>query len=174
MRLFAISGSLRTGSTNTAVLQAAARLVPEGTEVVLYAGLGALPPFNPDLDTETPPEAVLALRREIGLCDGLVVSSPEYAHGIAGVLKNALDWLVSSLEFPEKPAMLINASPRAVHAEAQLREILSTMAARLVEPACIALPLLGHNLDAAGICADAALAAPLRQALARFADAIGE
>jgi chromate reductase len=102
MRILAISGSLRAASSNTAVLQAAAFLAPAGVEIVLYTGLGDLPHFNPDLDTDDPPEVVRALRHEIGQCDGLLICSPEYAHGVAGAMKNALDWLVSSVEFPEK------------------------------------------------------------------------
>ena len=136
-------------------------------EVVIYDRLGDLPLFNPDLDTETPPAAVRgALRREIERCDGVLVCSPEYAHGIAGAMKNLLDWLVSSLEFPEKAVALINASPRAVHSQAQLREILTTMSARLIEDASIELPLQGRGLDAAGIVADSALSAALRGAVA--------
>jgi NAD(P)H-dependent FMN reductase len=172
MRLLAISGSLRAVSSNTAVLQAAARLAPAGVEVVLYDGLGDLPLFNPDLDTQTPPPAIADLRHEIDRCDGLLICSPEYAHGIAGGMKNLLDWLVSSLEFPQTPVALINASPRAVHSQAQLREILTTMSARLVDEASLALPLPGRGLDAAGILADAELSAALARAVAKFTEAI--
>jgi chromate reductase len=173
MRVLAISGSLRANSSNTSVLKAAARLAPPSMDIVLYDGLVTLPHFNPDLDTDDPPAPVLALRREIGLCHGLLVCSPEYARGVAGAMKNALDWLVGSLEFPGKPVALINASPRAIHADAHLRLILTTMSARLVEAASITLPLLGRGLDAEAIAIDPALSAPLRQALAHFADALG-
>jgi chromate reductase len=172
MRILAISGSLRAASSNTAALQAAAILAPAGTEIVLYAGLGNLPHFNPDLDTDDPPAMVKALRHEIGLSSGIVICSPEYAHGIAGSIKNALDWLVSSLEFPEKPIALINTSQRAIHAPAQLREILITMSARLIEDASITLPLWGRNLDAAAIAADPALSEQLRTALEYFVSTI--
>jgi NAD(P)H-dependent FMN reductase len=169
MRILAISGSLRAVSVNSAVLQAAATLAPElRADIVLYADLGNLPHFNPDLDTDAPPPIVTALRREVGACAGLLISSPEYAHGVAGSMKNALDWLVGSLEFPDKPVALINTSPRAVHAQAQLREILTTMSARLVDRACVTLPLLGRGLGAADIAADPVLSAPLREALAHF------
>jgi chromate reductase len=87
-------------------------------------------------------------------------------------MKNALDWLVSSLEFPGKPVAVINTSRRSVHADAHLRLTLTTMSARLVEAASITLPLLGRNLDANGIVSVNALAAQLRSALACFADAI--
>jgi chromate reductase, NAD(P)H dehydrogenase (quinone) len=173
MRILAISGSLRAQSSNTAVLTAASRLAPSGMEILLYDGLAGLPHFNPDLDTETPPAPVLALRRAIGRADGLLISSPEYARGVAGSLKNALDWLVASVEFPEKPVALWNASPRSTHADAQLRLTLTTMSARLIDAASITLPLLGRGLDAEAIAKDAALAAQLRAALGAFADAIG-
>jgi len=173
-RLLAISGSLRAVSSNASVLHAAALAAPAGLEIALYTGLADLPAFNPDLDTDEPPEAVRALRRRIGECDGLLICSPEYAHGVPGALKNALDWLVSSLEFSGTPVALINASPRSVHAQAQLREILTTMDARLVEPASITLDLsgAGRSLDAAGIAADPTLSAQLREALQHLAAAV--
>jgi chromate reductase, NAD(P)H dehydrogenase (quinone) len=157
---------------NTAVLRAAARLAPSGMEILLYTGLGNLPPFNPDLDNDALPDVVQMLRHEIGLADGLLISFPEYARGVPGSLKNALDWLVSSSEFPGKPIALIQTSPRAVDAPAQLRLILSTMSARLIDAASLTLPLLGRSLDAKEIVADASLAAPLRGALEAFVEAI--
>ena len=169
MRIFAISGSLRTLSFNTAVLQAAVAVAPTDVEIVLYTGLGNLPHFNPDKDGDEPPEIVKALRREVGRSDGLLIAVPEYAHGLPGAFKNALDWLVSCVEFPEKPVALINTSQRAIHAHEHLREILATMSARLIDGASIMLPLMGRNLDAAGILADAELSAQLQDALAIFA-----
>jgi chromate reductase, NAD(P)H dehydrogenase (quinone) len=171
MRVLAISGSLRAKSSNTLLLQAAVRVAPPPMEIVLYHGLAGLPLFNPDLETD-PPAPVQDLRREIGCCRGLLICSPEYARGVAGAMKNALDWLVGSAEFPDTPVAVINASPRAVHADAQLRLTLTTMSARLIEEASITLPLLGRSLDADGILADATLSAPLRAALVAFAGAI--
>jgi chromate reductase, NAD(P)H dehydrogenase (quinone) len=173
-RLLAISGSLRAVSLNTAVLRAAASLAPSGTEILLYTGMGNLPAFNPDLDNDARPDVVQMFRRKIGLADGLLISSPEYARGVPGSLKNALDWLVSSSEFPGKPIALIQTSPRAVDAPAQLRLILTTMSARLVDEAFITLPLLGRSLDAEDIVADSSLAAPLRGALEAFVEAISK
>ena len=172
MRILAISGSLRAASSNTATLQAAILLAPAGIEVTLYTGLGSLPHFNPDLDTDDPPESVKALRHEIGLSRGLLICSPEYAHGIAGSMKNVLDWLVGSIEFPEKPIALINTSQRAIHAPAQLREILTTMSAHLIDEASITLSLWGRTLDAAAIASDPVLSEQLATALQHFARAI--
>jgi len=170
IRLLAISGSLRAASSNSRLVAALRRLAPADIAVEIYEDLGGLPHFNPDLDAgdDALPALVLALRRKIGRCDGLVICSPEYAHGVAGVMKNALDWLVASLEFPEKPVALINASPRATHAQAHMRETLATMSARLIDAACVAVPLQGRSLDVDGIVADGALAGGLRAALAAF------
>ena len=172
MKLLAISGSLRAVSSNTAVLRAAVRLAPGDVEIVLFDGLAGLPFFNPDLDGDTVPDTVAAFRRLVGEADGILISSPEYARGVAGVLKNGLDWLVASSEFPSKPVALINTSPRATHALAALTLTLETMSAQLVKEACVTLPLLGTASDEAAIVANDALAAPLREAVARFAAAI--
>ena len=94
---------------------------------------------------------VARLRRELIAADAVVIASPEYAHGVTGVLKNALDWMVGNESFVDKPVAVFNASPRAVHADAALREILSTMSARVVGEACIAVPVLGAGLDEEGI-----------------------
>ena len=169
MKIAAISGSLRAGSSNTAVLRAAARLVPPGVEVILFEGIAQLPFFNPDLDGGNVPAPVGAMRELIGRVDGLLISSPEYARGVAGVLKNALDWLVGSHEFPDMPVALINTSPRATHALAALTLTLETMSARLATEACVTLPLLGGAWDEHSIAADPVLAGSLRLAVERFA-----
>ncbi len=131
VRLLALSGSLRAASTNTAALEALSALAPAGVEILLYRDLGALPLFNPDDDEEAPPPAVAALRALVGSAAGLIIAAPEYAHGVPGAFKNALDWLVASDAFPGKPVALINTAPRSFHAQSALRETLATMSARL-------------------------------------------
>jgi chromate reductase, NAD(P)H dehydrogenase (quinone) len=172
MKIIAISGSLRATSLNTAVLQAASRLAPAGVTIEMFEGIGNLPFFNSDLDGDRLPREVAGFRAVIGAADGLLISSPEYARGVAGVMKNALDWLVGSFEFPNKPVALINTSPRATHALAALTITLETMSARLVQDASITLPLLGTTNDAVSIAANAEFAAPLRTALERYVQAI--
>src|SRR5437660_8427123 len=110
MKIIAICGSMRAQSSNLALLRAAANIAPE---VQLYDGFGSLPHFNPDDDVEgaTPPPAVAELRAILAEADGILISSPEYAHGVPGSLKNALDWLVSDGALAGKPVALINASP---------------------------------------------------------------
>lgn len=167
MRVLAISGSLREKSSNTATLLAAARLAPPSVRITLYSGLADLPPFNPDIDDD-PPQEVLAFRNQIVESEGLVISSPEYARGIAGTLKNALDWLVSSTDFPGKPVLIFNASPRATDSDSALRLVLKTMSARLIGDASIVLPIMGRNLDVDGILADPALVSSIRRGLDRL------
>jgi chromate reductase len=174
MRILAISGSLRAASSNTALLRAAATLAPAGVEVALYGGLGDLPHFNPDLEDDAEPPSVTDLRDQVRSADGLLISSPEYAHGVPGVLKNALDWLVGGSEIVGKLIALWNAAPRATHAQASLAETLRTMSTRIVPEASIDLPLLGRKIDAEGIVADPELSCASRAALVGFARAIRE
>jgi chromate reductase, NAD(P)H dehydrogenase (quinone) len=164
MNVLALCGSLRAVSMNRRLLEACARVAPP-FRVEVFDGLGTLPLFNPDLDAQ-PPAAVGALRARIEHCDALVIASPEYAHGVTGVLKNALDWLVSFPPFVDKPVAIFNASPRSVHADAALREILITMSARLVTDACLALPLRGTGPTVDSIVA--AHGAAMRGALERL------
>jgi chromate reductase, NAD(P)H dehydrogenase (quinone) len=167
MRVLAISGSLRRASANTAALEALAKLAPEGVKVLVYRDLGHLPPFNPDDDVEDKPkpEPVETLRSLVGASDALIIAAPEYAHGLPGVLKNALDWLVASETFAGKPTALISTSPRAFHAQANLREILATMAARVTPEAFAALPLTGKTATAEDILADPVCARRLTESL---------
>ncbi|MEA2240006.1 MAG: hypothetical protein QOC81_4730 [Thermoanaerobaculia bacterium] len=135
MKIIAICGSLRARSSNRALLQAALKLAPEGIEVTIYEGLAGLPHFNPDDDEEgaTPPPAVAELRSLLAAADGILISSPEYAHGVPGSLKNALDWLVSDGALVDKPIALISASPvGGQFAQASLIETLTTMNWRVV------------------------------------------
>ena len=146
MKILAISGSLRGASLNTMLLRAIARLAPSDIEVVLYRGLGDLPLFNPDLETAMP-AAVAALRDQILISDALIIASPEYAHGVTGAIKNALDWMVGNETFVHKPIALLNASPRATQAQAALQVTISTMSARVIKEASITLPILGSGLS---------------------------
>jgi len=92
VQILAVSGSLRAGSFNSALARAAVELAPEGVEIDVYEGLGALPPYDADVDDEETPPAVEELREHIAAADGLLVVTPEYNGSIPGVLKNAIDW----------------------------------------------------------------------------------
>ncbi|WP_431686567.1 NADPH-dependent FMN reductase [Hahella sp. NBU794] len=167
LNILAISGSLRKVSYNTAAIEALSRLAPNDVTVKVYQGLGELPLFNPDLENELP-AAVRELKSALAQAQGLIIASPEYAHGISGVMKNALDWLVSGEEFVYLPVMLINTSPRASHAQAALREVVATMSGRIIDNACVSVPLLSSNLNVEGIMQSPEIAGPLQQGLQQF------
>ena len=165
VRVLALSGSLRKASSNSALVSAAVRVAPAG----VYGELAEVPPFNPDLDTDTPPDGVVRFRAALEAADAVLICSPEYAHGVSGVLKNALDWIVASGELMDKPIALINASGRATLAYASLRETLTTMSGHVVEDASVTIPLEGLRSDAASIAQDSYLSGLLKGSLTALA-----
>lgn len=169
VRVLGISGSLRGASSNSALVRAADRVAPAGVDVSIYGALADIPPFNPDLDTEAVPDAVSRFRAALEESDALLISSPEYAHGVSGVLKNALDWVVSSGELIDKAIAVINTSARATHAHAALCETLVTMSGRVIEDASVTIPLAASALDADGNLCDAQLSACLASAIEALA-----
>jgi NAD(P)H-dependent FMN reductase len=175
MHLLAISGSLRRGASSTVLLETAALVAPDRVAVELYAELASLPAFNPDLDTgdeQLLPSGVRDLCGRIGAADALLLSTPEYAHGLPGAFKNALDWLVGSIEFPRKPVAVLMASSRATFARDQLLEILETMSARVVLAACVTVDV-PHGSIAGDLVANPSVAAVLRSSLDAIGAAIG-
>ena len=171
--ILAISGSLRAASTNSALLEAMARNAPAGCRVEIHDRLGRLPIFNPDDEGErTPPEAARWIDA-VTRADGLVVSCPEYAHGVPGGIKNALDWLVSRDAAVGKPAMLVHASPRSLVARAALGEIMHTMSFSLCGWPELEIALIGRRPpEMAEILSEPANVALMRDCLAAFAEFI--
>jgi NAD(P)H-dependent FMN reductase len=178
MRILAISGSLRAASSNSTLLSAVTLLAPASVEVMIYAGLANLPHFNPDLDREldapTLPAQVRELRSRVAAADALLISSPEYAHGVPGSLKNALDWLVGGSEMPGMPVALLSASARATYAQASLAETLRTMSATIVPGSPFVAPVTGRGLDAAGAADDPEVRAAVAAAIAALARAAAD
>lgn len=171
LKLLALSGSLRAGSANMRLLQAVRLLTPPGVVLTIRPSLDDLPYFNPDIEEAGLPPAAAALRAAVGACDALLVSSPEYAHGVPGVMKNALDWLVGGTEMTGKPYALLNATPPGEYAQASLMETLNVMGGHLIEAACIEVPLRGSRAGAEEIAADPVTAKKIRHmfdVLARY------
>lgn len=164
MKILGISGSLRAASINSALLRAAARLAPTEITFAIFRGVAELPLFNPDLEALPPPQ-VKALHSAVAAADALLFASPEYAHGVTGTIKNTLDWLVSFEPLVHKPVAVLNASPRAHHADTALREILKTMSTVIVESASISIPLLGSKLSEEGMVQDPAVSSAIRRSL---------
>jgi chromate reductase len=166
--ILTISGSLRAVSSSGAVLDAAARLAPSGVVVERYLGMGRLPHFNPDVEETTLPPEAAEWRDAVGRADALLIASPEYAHGVPGSLKNALDWLVGGPEFVGKRVAVINPSAHSTFAQGQLIETLRTMSGDVVMEASITL---SQRLpEVAAILDDAELRGQLRMALQRLLD----
>ena len=171
MKILCLSGSLRAASIHAALLRAAVRLAPPEVQLTVFAGVGDLPLFNPDLEAQLP-SPVRALHAAVAASDALLIASPEYAHGVTGAIKNTLDWLVGFEPFVGKRVAVLNASPRAHHADAALRETLKTMSAVIVEPASLSIPLLGANLGEDGMVEDPLVGATVRRALAALHAAV--
>jgi len=168
-----ISGSLRSRSTNTAILRTAhASLVP-GVQTVLYEGLGDLPHFNPDDDADPLHPAVAALRDAIRSAEAVVFSTPEYAGALPGSFKNLLDWTVGDDQVGSiyrKPVAWINAAPRgAANAHESLRTVLGYVGAVVVDAACVHVPVTSAMLDHDGLIADPSVRDTLANALTTLA-----
>ncbi len=165
-KILTLCGSLRAASSNRTLLRAAEKTAPAGVVFEHFEGLGDLPHFNPDIEAGLLPAPVADLRARIEAADAILISCPEYARGIPGSFKNGLDWLVGGHELPGKAVALFNASPRASDAQAALRLVLTTMSARVVDEACIAVALLAGNREAEAIAADPELRPILERGLA--------
>jgi chromate reductase, NAD(P)H dehydrogenase (quinone) len=149
MRVLGISGSLRSGSLNSALLRAAAERLPAGAELVEFERLREVSPYDEDLELEATPAVVEELREAVRGADAVLIATPEYNHSIPGQLKNALDWVsrpAGKSALNGKPAAAIGASTGmfgAVWAQAELRKVLGALGGRVVEAE---LPI-GHAKD---------------------------
>ena len=175
MKILAISGSLRAASTNTALLRATAELAPANVEIQLYDGLDTLPYFSPERDTEPAPEPIHVLRTQLREADAVIVCTPEYIHGMPGILKNMLDWLASSGEFVYKPVSVISASPSDMGgslAHASLFHTLEVLTAYLPPDASLIIPFIRTKMDRNGNVIDSVLTQQLSDVVAALVKAV--
>ena len=171
MTILAFSGSPRPGSAVSQLLRAAAALAPGGVSVTWYEGILDLPMFSPDLDGAGAvlPPAVATLRAQMAAADAVLLATPEYAYGMPGSLKNALDWLVSAGSFYGKPTGVLSASPSELggaRARGSLLLTLEALGAAVVPAASFEVPFVRTKLDASGHVTDPALARQLGAAVA--------
>ena len=174
VRVLGVAGSLRAASSSAELLRALAKLAPAGVLVEVYDRLGDVPIFSPDLDVEPPPPAVADFRARLRAADGVVLCTPEYAFGMPGLLKNALDWLVSSGETYEKPVAALSCAPNhggGANALAWLRQTLGAVQAVVPDAASFPIPFVRKRVEG-GTVTDPELAAALRGALAALAEAV--
>jgi NAD(P)H-dependent FMN reductase len=149
MTILAVSGSLQRRSKNAALLLIAARVAPQGVDLVLFDGLRDLPHFNPDIEANEVPASVLRWRQALANCDAVLIASPEYGFSLPGALKNAIDWVIGSGELEGKIVAVTAGvvGPERGHRGLQsLRNTLSAVRASIVggEP----IPI-GHEFEQA-------------------------
>ena len=131
--VIAISGSSRERSTNLNMINAVADLADGRFSVSVFDGLTKIPHFSPDIDNEDAGPEVADFRRQLREADGILICTPEYAMGVPGTLKNAIDWTVSSAEFVDKPTALITASSVGEKGHASLLETLKVISANITD-----------------------------------------
>ena len=127
--VFAICGSTRSTSSNLSLIREIKNLASGIFEINIFTGIAEIPHFNPDLDNDHPPQEVILFRKQLKAADGILICTPEYAMGVPGTLKNAIDWTVSSCEFSHKPTALITASSLGEKGHASLLETLKIIEA---------------------------------------------
>lgn len=175
MRVLAIAGSLRAGSYNAALARAAAELAPGDVEVEVYEGLGALPPFDADLEGADIPAPVTELRTRIESADALLVVTPEYNGSLPGVLKNAIDWASRPRDgaaLRGKTVAVAGATPGqygALWAQQDLRRILGIAGARVIE-GDLPVARAQSAFDESGRLVDGVVAERLRERLEALAE----
>ena len=163
INIIGISGSLKPTSANTNILRVMAIMAPERVSVTLFDGLGLLPHFNPEITS--PAESVNNFRQQIKEADAVIFSTPEYAFGVPGVLKNALDWLVFSGELNEKPVAAISASPLYSGGDKALASLLLTLTAlgtNMVANASLSIANVKSKINETGFVTDTETLAALQ------------
>jgi len=150
INILAISGSLRSNSSNNTIINIIAGMAPEGVQITTYKSLADLPHFNPELDNDDPPASVNGFRSLLKGADGVLICAPEYAFGVPGSLKNALDWTVSSGEFVDKPTALITASSSGNYAHASLLLTLGAITAKVDEEATLLIQFIRSKVNSDG------------------------
>jgi chromate reductase len=177
MRILAVSGSLRSDSWNRKVLENAAALLPAGTELELYEGLKAIPPYDEVDDVDPAPAAVASIRDAIAGADAILFATPEYNSSIPGQLKNAIDWVSRPLAtnpLRNKPVAVVGASTGAfgaVWAQAELRKVLAAVGARVVEEG-VAFGHAPTRFDGTGTLVDDDLREELREVVAALVTSV--
>jgi chromate reductase, NAD(P)H dehydrogenase (quinone) len=167
--ILAISGSLRASSSNTKMLKEIGQSVPAEIEFIIYDELASLPAFD---DSAEEGEAVLNWRRQLAEADGVIICSPEYAFGVPGALKNAIDWTVSSGELVNKPLALITAASSGDKAHAAWLQIFSALSAHIPDGGALLIPFIRTKLNEKGAITDAATKAAVQTVLQALIAAI--
>lgn len=149
INIVALSGSLKSSSSNTTILRVISQFKTKDVNFIIYEGLDELPHFNPD--KEDGDAAVSRFKEHLKKADGVIISTPEYAFGVPGTLKNALDWTVSSGELNKKPVIAISASPLYEGGRKAMTSLLLTLGAlgtSMTEKSHLSIPNIQKKLNA--------------------------
>jgi len=170
--ILAISGSLRGGSSNHNILQFLGKMMPNDVNYTIYGGFRDIPAFDPGIDNDTPPVEVVDLREKLAQADGIIICTPEYAFGVPGALKNALDWTVSSGSFSGKPTALITASTGGENAHEALIKILGAIDAKLSPETALLIQFVRSKIDIHGTVTDPDTSQKLKTLIEAFIDTL--
>jgi chromate reductase len=173
-KILGISGSLRAKSTNLTIIENIAAMYAERINVTIYDGLGRLPHFNPDLESDAPVREVADFRRRIRASDGVLICTPEYVFSIPGALKNALEWTVGTSDFAGKPTALITASSLGEKTHESLFLVLKTIEARITERAALLISGARTKVNSTGKIIDAATIEAINLLMESFLRTIDE
>ncbi len=161
--ILAICGSTRVHSANKDVINTLAELSKDTLNISIYEDLTALPYFNQDLSIENTPQSVLDFREAISNADGIIICTPEYIFSLPGILKNAIEWTVSTTVFADKPTALITASSSGHKAHESLLLVMNTLSIKTNDEMCVLISGVKTKLDAQGQIIDEALIIQLKQ-----------
>ncbi|HYV93809.1 MAG TPA: NADPH-dependent FMN reductase [Chitinophagales bacterium] len=154
-KILAISGSTRQSSSNLNLIKAIINLYTDQLDIKIFEGLSDIPHFNPDLDTDHSPANVAGFRRQLKEADGILICTPEYAMGVPGTLKNAIDWTVSSCEFSHKPVALITASSAGAKGHQSLMETLKIIESDIPDDSQLLVSFVKTKISSEGKITDA-------------------
>ena len=166
MKVLIIPGSLREDSSSFHIIKAIQSSLPSSVESAIYKGIGTLPHFN---DSVSPSPEVVQFREQIKTSAGVIIVTPEYAFGIPGSLKNALDWTVGSADFMDKPVALITASSQGQKGHAAMLLVLQAISANVVDDASMVISFIRAKLDEHGAVKDRETKEALTKAMNVFA-----
>ena len=165
-KVLSICGSTRNQSTNLQIVKAIARLAANDFDIEIYQHLTGLPHFNPDLDIDEVPELVQAFRNQVAAADGVLICTPEYVFSLPGSLKNAIEWMVSTILFDGKPTAIITASGLGQKAHESLQLIMQTVGAKMTDATQLLIEGVRTKLNSTGEITDAATLAKVKGLIA--------
>jgi len=171
-KVIAICGSTRQNSINHSLIKAIADLSSATLDVSLFDSIANLPQFNPDNDGDHVAMEVADFRQQLNNAEGIIICTPEYAHGVPGALKNAIDWTISSSQFPHKPTMLITASTGGNYGHKALMATLKAIEAKNIDQLQMVIPFVKTKISVDNKITDEKTLAEIKLLIAGFVETL--